>query len=85
MVEEVPQFKPRKRGMVIRYPLQMAKSILKQSLQALEFLHENGITHGDFQPGNMLFALDDIDSKSEEVLQQKEDVQNWSIPPRYKG
>ena len=81
MVEELPQFKPRKRGMVIRYPLQMAKSILKQSLQALEFLHENGITHGDFQPGNMPFTLDDIDSESEEVLRQKEVVQNWSISP----
>ena len=81
MVEELPQFKPRKLGMVIRYPLQMAKSILKQSLQALVFLHENGITRGDFQPGNMLFALDDIDSKSEEALRQKEDVQHWSISP----
>jgi serine/threonine protein kinase len=81
MVEELPQFKPRKRGMKIRYPLQMTKSILKQSLQALAFLYENGIAHGDFQPGNMLFALDDINSKPEDVLRQEEDVQSRSISP----
>ena len=81
MVEELPQFKPRRRGMKIRYPLQMAKSILTQSLQALAFLHENGIAHGDFQPGNMLFGLNDIDSKPEDVLQQEEDVQARSISP----
>ncbi|KGO78238.1 hypothetical protein PITC_036060 [Penicillium italicum] len=79
MVEELPQFKPRRRGMKIRYPLQMAKSILKQSLQALAFLHENGIAHGDFQPGNILFSLNDVDSAPEELLLQEEDVQAQSI------
>ncbi|KAK9769112.1 putative Serine protein kinase [Seiridium cardinale] len=79
MVEELPQFKPRKWGMKIRYPPQMAKNILKQSLQALKFLHEQGIAHGDFQPGNIFFALDDIDSKPEVELRQKEDVQAKSI------
>ena len=59
----------------------MAKSILKQALQALAFLHENGVAHGDFQPGNMLFTLDDIDAKPEEVLQQKVDVDSGSISP----
>lgn len=79
MVEELPQFNPRRREMKVRYPLPMAKSILKQSLQALAFLHENGIAHGDFQPGNILFALDDIDSKPEDVLRQEEDIQSRSI------
>jgi len=81
MVEELPQFKPKKWGMKIRYPPRMARSILKQSLQALAFLHNHGIAHGDFQPGNILFALDDIDSKSEELLRQLEDVQGESISP----
>lgn len=81
MVEELPQFNPRRWEMKVRYPPQMAKSILKQSLQALEFLHENGVAHGDFQPGNMLFTLDDIDSKPEEVLRQQEDVGSGSISP----
>lgn len=81
MVEELPQFNPRKRGMKIRYPLRMAKSILKQSLQALAFLHENGIAHGDFQPGNILLTLNDVDSTPEDVLRQEEDVQARSISP----
>ncbi|KAL5356728.1 kinase-like domain-containing protein [Aspergillus floccosus] len=81
MVEELPQFKPHRWEMKIRYPLHMAKSILKQSLQALAFLHENGIAHGDFQPGNILFTLNDIDSTPEDVLRQEEDVQARSISP----
>lgn len=79
MVEELPQFKPRKWGMKIRYPIWMAKSILKQSLQGLDFLHKNGISHGDFQPGNILFTLNDIDSTPEHNLRQTEDVEAGSI------
>lgn len=81
MVEELPQFKPRKWGMNVRYPPWMAKAILKQSLEALAFLHENGIAHGDFQPGNMLFALDDINTRPESELRQEEDVEADSISP----
>lgn len=81
MVEELPQFNPRRREMKVRYPPQMAKSILKQSLQGLAFLHENGVAHGDFQPGNMLFSLDGIDAKPEDLLRQQEDVQARSISP----
>lgn len=81
MVEELPQFKPRKRHMKVRYPPAMAKGILKQSLQALAFLHDNGIAHGDFQPGNMLFTVPNIDSIPEEELRQEENVENDSISP----
>ncbi|KAL4742392.1 kinase-like domain-containing protein [Aspergillus similis] len=81
MVEELSQFKPRRRGMKVRYPLWMAKSILKQSLQALAFLHEHGIAHGDFQPGNILFTIDNIDSTAEDALRQEEDIQARSISP----
>lgn len=35
----------------------MVKGISKQSLQALAFLHEQGIVYGDFQPGDRLFAF----------------------------
>ncbi|OAQ59551.1 serine protein kinase [Pochonia chlamydosporia 170] len=81
MVEELPQLKPRKRHMKVRYPPDMAKSILKQSLQALAFLHGNGIAHGDFQPGDMLFTVPYIDSIPEEELRQEENVESGSISP----
>lgn len=75
MVGELPQFNPRKYGMKVRYPPKMAKSILKQALQALEHLHSLGVAHGDFQPGNMLFGLGDIGSVPEQTLQQKQDAE----------
>ncbi|KAK5655244.1 hypothetical protein OQA88_5811 [Cercophora sp. LCS_1] len=81
MVEELPQFKPRMFRMKVRYPPWMAKSILKQSLQALDFLHKNNVAHGDFQPGNMLFALDDIDSEPEDMLRQEGNEESQSISP----
>ncbi|KAM3469313.1 hypothetical protein MY5147_007156 [Beauveria neobassiana] len=81
MVEELPQFKPRRRQLRVRYPPNMAKSILKQSLQALAFLHSNGVAHGDFQPGNTLFSLQDLESATEDHLWQEQDVQGRSISP----
>ncbi|GJD02340.1 serine/threonine-protein kinase SRPK3 [Colletotrichum higginsianum] len=81
MVEQLPQFNPRKYGMKVRYPPHMARSILKRSLQALEFLHRVGVSHGDFQPGNLLFSVRDIDSTPEEVLRQAQDVKAGSISP----
>jgi non-specific serine/threonine protein kinase len=47
----------------------MAKRILKHTLLGLEFLHKNGIVHADLQPGNLLSAISDIDSLSEDDLQ----------------
>lgn len=82
MVEELPQFNPRIRGMKVRYPPQIAKRILKQALEALSFLHKNGIAHGDLQPGNMLFALKNVDSTPMDVIRQKEDGRSGSISPR---
>ncbi|KAF4956232.1 hypothetical protein FSARC_11631 [Fusarium sarcochroum] len=79
MVEELPQFKHRKPGVKIRYPPQMAKNILKQALQGLVFLHQHGVAQGDFQPGNMLFALKNIDAQDESVLHQ--DVTEMISPP----
>ncbi|KAJ2966941.1 hypothetical protein NQ176_g9907 [Zarea fungicola] len=82
MVEELPQFNPRRFGMKVRYPPPMARSILKQCCQALAFLHENGVAHGDFHPGNMLFAVPDLDSVAdEELLRQEENVRTASTSP----
>lgn len=76
MVEELPQFRPRRWEMKVRYPPVMAKTILKQGLQGLEFLHRHNIAHGDFQPGNMLFALQNLDDQPEDALRQDEKDQN---------
>lgn len=81
MVEALPQFNPRRLGMKVRYPPQMAKAILKQSLQSLAFLHRNGISHGDFQPGNILVALNDIDSIPEAALLQERNEQAGLVSP----
>ncbi|KAF9518782.1 hypothetical protein BS47DRAFT_197256 [Hydnum rufescens UP504] len=51
-----------------RYPLWIAKSMLKQLLLGLSFLHRNGVTHTDIQPGNLLFSLPNIDSLPESDL-----------------
>ncbi|KAF4498623.1 dis1-suppressing kinase dsk1 [Fusarium agapanthi] len=75
------QFKPRKYGMKIRYPPQMAKRILLQSLQGLAFLHDHDVAHGDFQPGNILFSVQSIDSLDEASLRQEENARTQSISP----
>ncbi|KAI9665194.1 MAG: hypothetical protein M1831_002204 [Alyxoria varia] len=54
-------------------PLKLAKSIIKQLLQGLAFLHEHGICHGDVQPGNLLISLNDLESYSEDALSKDEE------------
>ena len=53
-----------------RFPLWMAKSVLRQTLLGLEFLHQNGVIHGDVQPGNILFSLRSLDALHERELAQ---------------
>jgi serine/threonine protein kinase len=84
MVEELPCFNPARFGMKIRYPLWMAKSILRQALEALTFLHKNGICHGDFQPGNILFKIKDLSTVSENALQQDSTFKYGATSPPIK-
>lgn len=79
MVEELPCFKRRTMNMDIRYPLWMAKRLLQQVLQGLAYLHGNGIVHGDFQPGNMLFALKDMSNVDENELAQDDQFQSQEV------
>ncbi|KAI9886243.1 MAG: Alanine--tRNA ligase [Watsoniomyces obsoletus] len=81
MVEELPEFKPRMYRMTPRYPLWMTKSMLKQALLGLDFLHQNGIAHSDFQPGNILFSVTGLESVGEEKLAQ-DDQEEVSDPVR---
>lgn len=73
MLEELPCNNPRNLQMPLRYPLWMAKRLLRQTLQGLVYLHANGIVHGDFQPGNMLFTLKDLSNVNECELNQDDD------------
>ncbi|EKG15550.1 hypothetical protein MPH_07216, partial [Macrophomina phaseolina MS6] len=72
LVEELPENQPIMYGKPVRYPYWMARKILLHTLRGLAFLHQNGVVHGDVQPGNLLFAIDDISSVSEDQLKQDE-------------
>ncbi|GJJ15716.1 hypothetical protein Clacol_009994 [Clathrus columnatus] len=58
----------------------MVKRIFLHTLRGLAFLHENNIVHGDIQPGNMLFSLNDITGVEENELRQDETIP-WSFAP----
>ena len=53
----------------------------KNPLFGLCFLHKNGITHADLQPGNLLFAVSEINSLSEVELQQDQSCQDQDTTP----
>lgn len=57
---------------VSRYPKWMAKRVLTHMLRGITFLHSRGVTHGDIQPGNLLFSASKLDSVSVEELEDDE-------------
>lgn len=61
-----------------RYPLWIARSILRQTLHGLAYLHSNGVAHGDLQPGNLLFAIRHLGTVEEKLLVQ----QHVDLPSR---
>ncbi|KAJ0419935.1 kinase-like domain-containing protein [Aspergillus carlsbadensis] len=56
------------------FPLWTAKSILWQTLLGLDYMLENDIAHGDVQPRNLLFTLEDLGSRSVAELEQDKDI-----------
>ncbi|TAQ86705.1 hypothetical protein B7494_g4981 [Chlorociboria aeruginascens] len=72
MVKYLPESLVSKMGRRNRYPIWMAKSILRQTLLGIDFLHASGISHGDLQPGNLLFSVTDLISVDEIRLSQQE-------------
>lgn len=81
LVENLQQYERHTFDTKIRYPKAMAKQILKHMLLGLVFLHNNGIVHADLQPGNLLFAISDIDPLSEEELVQDQSGQDQESTP----
>ncbi|KXH25936.1 serine/threonine-protein kinase SRPK3 [Colletotrichum nymphaeae SA-01] len=57
---------------VRRFRSDKTKSILRHVLSGLNFLHSNGIVHGDLQSGNILFALQDLNLLDRQILKQDE-------------
>ena len=53
-----------------RYSLTTAKSIMRQILLGLDFLHTHGVAHGDLQPGNILFSVKSLSGYTEKNLVQ---------------
>ncbi|KAL4864903.1 hypothetical protein BDV12DRAFT_200622 [Aspergillus spectabilis] len=56
------------------FPLWTAKSILWQTLMGLDFLLANDVVHGDVQPRNLLFCLDNLRDKPVAELCQDKDI-----------
>ncbi|KAI9731521.1 MAG: hypothetical protein M1834_004641 [Cirrosporium novae-zelandiae] len=52
------------------YPTWMVKSLIRQALLGLDFLHQERIAHGDFQPGNILFSISNLRSLDKKQLAQ---------------
>lgn len=72
--QDVSNYVDRERG---RYPLWMAKAILRQTLLGIDFLHKSGITHGDLQPGNIMFSVKDLSLLSESQLAQVDEEEYY--------
>ena len=53
-----------------KYNLLEVKSILRQVLHGIDFLHKCDIAHSDLQPGNILISIKDISSIEESHLAQ---------------
>lgn len=80
MVECLPEPLLSKTGRRERYPIWMARSILRQTLLGIDFLHRTGIAHADLQPGNLLFLATDLASVEEIRLSKKDDESTSLVP-----
>jgi serine/threonine protein kinase len=81
MLDELPCNLPRRLRHRSRYPFWMAKRVLHQTLLGLRALHSKGLAHGDLQPGNILFAVQDLRSVALEKLRQDVDDEETIFGP----
>lgn len=82
MIERLPRNLLSPTAPKTRYPTWMAKSILRQTLLGIDFLHQAGIVHGDLQLGNLLFPIKDLTQIDENLLMQQCDAKSISEPVR---
>lgn len=78
LVESLPENYPKHPDLVERYPKWVAQKLLAHTLRGLAFLHRNGVVHGDVQPGNLLFSIDNIENVQENEL--KQDKASTEVP-----
>lgn len=57
----------------------VAKSVLRQVLLGIDFLHKNRVVHGDLQPGNFLFSMKDLSSFRESDLAEVDSCGDWFV------
>ncbi|KAI9841135.1 MAG: hypothetical protein M1837_000979 [Sclerophora amabilis] len=50
---------------------QAKRKMARQAAEGLEFLHANGVGHGDFKPSNILLQFIDLDSWTEQEVFQR--------------
>ncbi|KAF6816629.1 serine/threonine-protein kinase SRPK3 [Colletotrichum sojae] len=60
------------------FPLDKTKQIVRHILSGLHLLHSNGIVHGDLNPGNLMFGLQDLFEIGPETLKQRRRNKCWS-------
>jgi serine/threonine protein kinase len=80
-VEELPCFKKTNKDTIMQYPIRMAKQFSSEVCEALEFLHQNNVAHGDLQPRSISFTLKNLEHVREESgdrLRQRENFKNGS-------
>ncbi|GJJ15713.1 hypothetical protein Clacol_009991 [Clathrus columnatus] len=82
LARQLPESRQKPFQTIPRFPKSMAKRIFLHTLHGLAFLHENGIVHGDIQPGNFLFSLNDITNVEEDELRQDETIPRSFAPLR---
>ncbi|KAI0864830.1 serine/threonine-protein kinase SRPK3 [Xylaria cubensis] len=56
-----------------RFPTPKNKTVLRNILSGLDFLHSNGIVHGDLQSGNLLFSFQSLTGIDPDKLQQNKE------------